>query len=139
MSSDVTDFAPAAFGTPSLSLLGSEPFRAGMEYLRAVWMDRSVLPRGDGHPVVVYPGLAADAAPLRPLVRCCEELGYLASDWGRGRNNGPVGDLDRWLDDLADDILALADEHGQAVSLVGWSLGGIYAREIARRVPGTVR
>src|SRR6185295_15537481 len=99
-----------SFGAPSLSLLATEPWRAGFEYLRAQWMDRSTLPAGDGHPVIVYPGLGADTAAVQPLVQCCVSLGYAAMDWGRGLNGGPGGALDDWLAELAADVQAIADD-----------------------------
>lgn len=125
--------------SPSWALLGIEPLRAAMEYASCRLMDRSGHPPGDGHPVIVFPGLAADAQSIAPLVGFCHGLGYAARDWGRGLNTGPVGNIDRWLDALAADIEALVADQPQAVSLVGWSLGGIYAREIAKRIALPVR
>lgn len=125
--------------SPSWALLGIEPLRAAMEYASCRLMDRSGHASGDGHPVIVFPGLAADAQSIAPLVGFCHGLGYAARDWGRGINTGPVGDIDAWLDALALDIEALVAEHAQPVSLVGWSLGGIYAREVAKRIAMPVR
>ncbi|MFZ5546954.1 MAG: esterase/lipase family protein [Pseudomonadota bacterium] len=127
------------YSAPPLALLGVEPVRAALEYFGARLMDRRSLPAGDGHPVVLFPGLAADKTCLSPLRELCEELGYAASDWGRGFNTGPAGDVDRWIEKLADEVAEAADHAQRAVSLIGWSLGGIYAREIARVRPETVR
>ncbi len=124
---------------PSLALLGLEPVRAALEYLGTRLMDRSSLPAGDGHPVVLFPGLAADRTALGPLHQMCEELGYAPHDWGRGFNTGPAGDVDDWIAGLASHVQGVACAHERKVSLVGWSLGGIYAREIARVVPDAVR
>jgi pimeloyl-ACP methyl ester carboxylesterase len=67
-------------------------------------------------------------------------LGYAAYDWGRGFNSGPQGDLEDWLDELCDGVLEVSHIHDDRnVSLIGWSLGGIYAREIARKIPDAVR
>lgn len=93
-------------------------------------------PRGDGHTVVDIPGWKApelSGAPLRAYLRF---LGYDARGWGFGTNTGdPRRDVER----LARRIVELADESGSAVSLVGWSLGGVIAREVARQHPEAVR
>ena len=129
----------AVIPSPSWALLGIEPLRAAMEYASCRLMDRSGYPPGDGHPVIVFPGLAADAQSIAPLVGFCHGLGYAARDWGRGLNTGPIGDIDRWLDALAADVEALVADMPAPVSLIGWSLGGIYAREVAKRIALPVR
>lgn len=128
-----------AYGAPPLALMGLEPMRALFEYVSAGFMDRSRLPSGDGHPVVLFPGLGADAVAMAPLQRCCRDLGYEASDWGRGCNVGPQGAVEDWLDRLTEGVACTVRQQGRRASLVGWSLGGIYAREIARRRPDLVR
>ena len=136
---DAMPAAPALIPSPSWALLGIEPLRAAMEYASCRLMDRSGHAPGDGHPVIVFPGLAADAQSVAPLVGFCHGLGYAARDWGRGVNTGPMGDIDAWLDALATDIEALVADAPQPVSLIGWSLGGIYAREVAKRIALPVR
>lgn len=122
--------------SPPLALLGLEPLRAAWEYARMRLMDVSDLPRGDGHAVVVFPGLASDKRATAPLKSFCEGLGYETHDWGRGFNTGPRGEPNAWLDELSKDVSALTTSD---LSLVGWSLGGIYAREVAKRLGGRVR
>jgi pimeloyl-ACP methyl ester carboxylesterase len=124
---------------PSLALLGVEPFRAVLEYAGMRFMDREGLPEGDGHPVIIFPGLASDKRALVPLRNCCEALGYAVYDWEQGFNTGPKGDIDEWLHNLAQHVRGVATLHNRRVSLIGWSLGGIYAREIAKLHPGLVR
>lgn len=130
---------PGTFCAPPLALMGLEPMRALFEYVNTGLMDRSRLPLGDGHPVVLFPGLGADAMALEPLRRLCCDLGYAACDWGLGCNTGPRGPVEDWLDQLTDSVACTVARHGRSASLVGWSLGGIYAREIARRRPALVR
>jgi hypothetical protein len=126
-------------GAPAWTLLGMEPLRAAMEYASMKMMDTTSLPHGDGHPVVIFPGLAADRQSIGPLTSFCEQLGYAAYDWGRGLNTGPQGDVDAWIDDLARHVSERVSEHRERVSLVGWSLGGIYAREVAKILGRRVR
>ena len=102
-------------------------------------MDTTSLPPGDGHPVVVFPGLAADQRSIAPLVSFCDRLGYTTYDWGRGLNTGPQGDVNAWIDDLAQHVGRLVSAHRERVSLVGWSLGGLYAREVAKILGRRVR
>lgn len=94
------------------------------------------LPRGDGHPVMVLPGfLAGDisTAPLRAILR---RLGYATRPWGFGRNLGPSSHLE---EKIVQRVRYLASVYNEKLSLVGWSLGGIYAREVARETPDSVR
>jgi hypothetical protein len=93
-------------------------------------------PRGDGHTVVDIPGWKAPEASGAPLRAYLRALGYDALGWGFGTNTGdPRRDVDR----LARRVLELADDRGPDISLVGWSLGGVIAREVARRHPQVVR
>ncbi|HEU4727622.1 MAG TPA: hypothetical protein VFT22_07030, partial [Kofleriaceae bacterium] len=93
-------------------------------------------PRGDGHPVLVLPGLGAGDESTTILRGFLRSLGYPACGWGLGRN---LGFRPRLLDQLRARIVDLAGQHGRKVSLIGWSLGGVYAREVAKRVPDAVR
>jgi pimeloyl-ACP methyl ester carboxylesterase len=120
---------------PSLALLGAEPLRAFLEYARTHLRPVAREAAGDGHPVVLFPGLASDGAAVGPLKKLCNSLGHPAFDWGRGFNVGPKGDLQDWVADLADDIEQLIAPYGRSATLIGWSLGGVYAREIARQRP----
>ena len=92
--------------------------------------------RGDEHPVLVLPGFTADdrsTAPLRAMLR---GQGYWTHGWQLGRNMGPTP---RVVDGLLDRLETLHSRHGRKVSLVGWSLGGIFARALARERPDAVR
>ena len=131
--------SPTPATAPSLGLLGMEPLRAVFEYAGMRLMDQAALPEGDGHPVIIFPGLASDKRSLVPLRNCCEALGYAVYDWEQGFNTGPQGDIDEWLGNLAEHVQGVASLHARRVSLVGWSLGGIYAREIAKMRSPLVR
>jgi pimeloyl-ACP methyl ester carboxylesterase len=96
----------------------------------------SAAPGGDGHPVLVLPGLAAGDASTAILRRFLKSRGYAASGWGRGLNLGlRPGVLERAHDTLR----ALYLERGRKVSVIGWSLGGLYARELAKLSPEIAR
>jgi len=96
-------------------------------------------PRGDGHPVMVLPGFTAGDGSTLALRRYLRSLGYYVHGWRLGRNFGFNGDARRFEARAARRIEELALHHGRKLSLVGWSLGGIYAREIARAAPHRVR
>jgi pimeloyl-ACP methyl ester carboxylesterase len=93
-------------------------------------------PRGDGHPVLVLPGFMASDFSTRTLRRFLRDLGYAAHGWKLGRNVGPSPEL---VGRLVERVQELRARHGRRISLIGWSLGGIYARELARRFAPDVR
>lgn len=93
-------------------------------------------PRGDGHPVLVLPGLGAGDWSTIVLRRTLHHLGYAVHGWDLGRNRGPTADV---IEQVPQRVASLADRFERRVSLVGWSLGGIYAYAAARTHPGLVR
>lgn len=124
--------------SPSLSLLAAEPARSLLDYLSS-HLPGPPLATGDGHPVIVYPGLGAGAWSTARLRGALNDAGFEALDWGFGQNTGPTGGIADWLEQLRAAVQAVRAERGREVSLVGWSLGGIYAREIGRAAPELVR
>ena len=93
-------------------------------------------PAGDGHPVLVLPGFLAGQQSTVQMRSLITRLGYDAHDWALGRNYGYREGMDELMQQA---VSELRDRHGRSVTLIGWSLGGIYAREIARAVPEHVR
>jgi predicted esterase YcpF (UPF0227 family) len=123
---------------PALSLYLTEPAR-GLADLASLPLAAALLaiaPRGDGHGVLVLPGLLASDMSTAPLRRFLGWLGHDVHGWDLGRNIGPT---DAVMAGLPHAVEALVDRTGGPVSIVGWSLGGIYAREMARQRPGQVR
>lgn len=94
---------------------------------------------GDGHPVVIFPGLGAHGGSVATLREHCRLLGYDAFDWGRGFNTGPRGDLDAWLHTLKSQVVDLLAGRTQRATLIGWSLGGLYAREVGKLMAPRIR
>jgi alpha-beta hydrolase superfamily lysophospholipase len=135
---DFTAAFRSPFRAPPLALLATEPLRALFDGF-AAHFSCEAMPVGDGHPVIVYPGLGAGAmqtSQLRSFLKAC---GFTVVDWEGGINTGPIGALHDWLGTLEDRLREVHRRHGRKVSLVGWSLGGVYARELAKSCPECVR
>ena len=96
----------------------------------------SLAPKGDGHPVLVLPGLMASDTSTKPLRSYLETRNYAVSGWGQGRNLGPRAGVEA---DMVRLVRDLNEEHGRKISIIGWSLGGIYARQLAKMMPERVR
>jgi pimeloyl-ACP methyl ester carboxylesterase len=108
----------------------------GAFWLMRPWLS-AVTPPGDGHPVLVIPGLLADDRSTYALRSFLNSHGYAAFGWELGRNFGMRANLER---DMLARIDELFERCGQRrISLVGWSLGGPYARQLAKIVPDRVR
>ena len=90
--------------------------------------------RGDGHPVMVLPGYGGDDDSTVVLRRYLRSIGYDARPWRLGRNMGRHG-----IDDLGNELDRIHLAGSKTVSLIGWSLGGVHARSLARHAPDRVR
>ena len=125
---------------PSIALAALEPFRAVAE-LAGLWMTAPILlgaPRGDGHCVLVLPGFSADDRSTHWLRRYLSYLGYESIEWGLGHNLG-YRTLGQSEERLRRRVKSFAASSGRKISLVGWSLGGVMARHMARDLPDCVR
>lgn len=96
---------------PPLALLGVEPWRTAFEFLSHKVTPHSQPVIGDGHSVLIFPGLGADGRSVEPLRKFCESLGYSAFDWSLGFNKGPQVDVDTWLSGLAKHSSDLLNDH----------------------------
>lgn len=85
--------------------------------------------QSDGGSVLLIPGLMASEERMQPLRDVLAMAGYDAHDWGMGRNYGPKLDTLEQIDRRVDTIRQIS---GRPVTLVGWSLGGLFAREYAK-------
>lgn len=124
----------AAPGPWQLMLEARAPWEFAALLAATPWLAQ--LPRGDGHPVIVFPGLGASDASTLPMRQFLRQRGYTPYAWQQGFNFGPRHGV---LDAARERVRHLAERHCEAVSLVGWSLGGIYAREIAKEQPALAR
>ena len=127
------DQAPPHFLLLASELRAAGEFASGALLYRTV---RRIAPRGDGHPVLVLPGLAAGDGSTLLLRRFLNKLGYAASPWGLGRNCGLTAER---VEQLREQLCTLQQRHQLKVSLVGQSLGGLFARELAKLEPQRVR
>ena len=129
---------PAPRSVPSRVQLVTEAPRAGLDLaaLLATWPVLTTARRGDGHPVLVLPGLLTGDPATLLLRRVLRALGHEVSGWSLGTNRGSTA---RVVGELRSRLAELHRNSGQKVSLVGWSLGGLYAQELARAAPGMVR
>ena len=93
-------------------------------------------PEGDGHPVLLLPGFMADEGTLVALRIFLRNRGYEVESWGFGRN---VGFQARHAEALVRKIRYLHHSTGRKVSLVGWSLGGVFALYAAHQAMECVR
>jgi pimeloyl-ACP methyl ester carboxylesterase len=93
-------------------------------------------PRGDGQPVLLLPGFTAGDRSTAVLRRFLGRQGFSPHPWLQGLNLGPRDGLP---EKLARRLVELYERYQRPVSLVGWSLGGVYARELAKRLPERVR
>lgn len=130
---------PSLIAPPSLRLAMGESLAAfewasaqGMPFWQ-LWADA---PRGDGHAVLVLPGLVTDDAGTAPLRQVLGQLGHEVVPWGQGVNRGPAPEVMKALMALLE---ATFKRTGRPVSLVGWSMGGAMAYALAAQRPAAVR
>ena len=126
-------------GPPPSPWLMAMEFRAFWEFGSIVpfWPLLQRAPVGDGHPVIVFPGLSASDGSTVPLRSYLSTRNYEVSGWNQGHNFGPrAGVLEAGSHQIHEAFLKAGK---RTVSLIGWSLGGIYARELAKLHPEWVR
>jgi hypothetical protein len=122
---------------PSAWLMALE-LRAFWEFgaLLPAWPVLNRAPKGDGHAVMVFPGLSANDVSTVPLRYYLQSLNYKPWGWEQGFNFGPRAGV---MDEAKSNLQTTFEATGRKVSLIGWSLGGVYARELAKEMPHMVR
>ena len=125
------------FQRPSMPLLATELPRSLCElaaFVQSIPLLK-MLPRGDGHTVLVLPGFTGDDPSTMLLRWFLDDRGYRSAPWKLGRNLGPTDEILDGMDLLVEELT----RDGEQISIVGWSLGGIFARELGRQYPNRVR
>jgi pimeloyl-ACP methyl ester carboxylesterase len=135
--SDLPGLAGPKLRPPSLGLLLAEG-RSFFEFNTSLLLSPLLMraARGDGHPVMALPGFLASDLSMAPMRRYLKKLGYDTYSWEMGRN---VGGVSRIRGALRDRLAGIYNATGRKVSVVGWSLGGVYARDLALQMPEAVR
>lgn len=124
---------------PGLALTTTDLARSMWEFgaYAWTWPAMATVPvSGDSQPVLVLPGFGTSDLLTAPLRATLTQLGYPTYGWRLGMNIGPTA---RILDGMRGKLERVYQRRGQPVSLIGWSLGGIFARELARERPEMVR
>lgn len=135
-----------ALQPPSLWWSLLEAPRAALEISSLGLKHRELLdvPRGDGHPVLVLPGYGAGDAIMYVMRYYLGRWGYDARPWNLGVNFTKsritaIDQINAFREEMESKVAArieeLFNETGKKVSVIGWSLGGIYANSMAERVP----
>lgn len=122
---------------PSKFLLFTEGGRAAIEFGKYTFSNKLLedAPRGDEHPVLVLPGFMTSDRATYFLRNFISKQGYTALKWEMGLNLGGP----EYAFKVADRLEEIYKIYNQKVSIVGWSLGGVYAREVARQKPEMAR
>lgn len=124
---------------PALFWTLTEGGRASVEMASFIALRRRLLkhlPKGDGHPVIFFPGFVASDRSTKPMRKLLDALGYETYGWGLGRNLKFNPTREAKMNLLLEKVYKT---HGRKVSIVGWSLGGVFAREVAKSNPDMVR
>ena len=122
---------------PSLFLNLTEGPRATVEFYQSKEFRQSYMPpaQGDGHSILVVPGFLTTDLSTVALRKFLDRMGYQTLGWGLGRNLAKILDLDA----LSQKVIDLYKQNQSEITILGWSLGGVYARELSKLHPNKIR
>lgn len=122
---------------PSQFLHFTEMFRAVFQSIKAWLFVKSYAYRNIGkkQPILVVPGLLGTDLSTKMLRGFLSKMGFDVYGWQMGRNLGKFENLPL----LTNKVKYLHDQTGQKVILIGWSMGGIFAREVGKLVPESLK
>jgi pimeloyl-ACP methyl ester carboxylesterase len=126
---------PAGTPRPRLRLMLGEVAHLGEPLRRRLRPPLVVPPAAHKRYVMLLPGFAANEEKMRPMAEALERAGHKAKRWGLGWNLGPSEEN---LAALARRLVEIHARYGEKIYLVGWSLGGLFARELAKLHPECV-
>jgi alpha/beta superfamily hydrolase len=122
---------------PSVFLHLTEIFRASYEWIKGALFLSTVSPQniGKGQVVLVIPGLISTDALTVVLRKYLQKLGYQTFGWEMGLNLGRLESVDK----LVQKVEKMKETHQQKIVVIGWSMGGIFAREVAKATPQSIK